>query len=287
MKLSTLPYFPLRDVTVRSLRAIRHAFRILFSRIGKQRLCPACGFRGAPVRRSGLWPELIAEWELSPEWVRWFDQREGSICASCGSNLRSGQLAQAIIDAIKARTGAAGICLDTLLDDPRVNGLRVAEINSAGTLHPFLAKLPSLRYSEFGSKSATVPSEDMLCLSYADSIFDLVITSETLEHVPDVDVALREIHRVLKPDGLHIFTVPIVWDRPETRQRARLENGKLTCILPPSYHGAPQDNRTDFVVFSEFGADFVERCRRAGFDLSFVRDEANPALVVFIAAKRA
>ena len=250
-------------------------------------MCSACGFLGAPIRISALWPELIGEWELSSEWVHWFDEREGAICARCGSNLRSCQLARAIVDAITARTGASATCLDTLLDDPRVTALRVAEINAAGSLHHFLEKLPTLHYSEFRSESTTVPTEDILCLTYADSTFDLVITSETLEHVPDVDVVLREIHRVLKPGGLHIFTVPIVWDQRETRQRARLEDGKITCILPPSYHGVPQGNQTDLLVFYEFGGDFVERCRCAGFDLSVDRDEANPALVAFIASKRA
>ena len=122
-------------------------------------------------------------------------------------------------------------------------------------------------------------------LSYADSSFDLVITSETLEHVPDVDAALGEIHRVLKPAGLHVFTVPVVWDRAKSRRRAYLDNGKLVHVLPPSYHGAPQHNKTDLLVFYEFGADFVEQCRRVGFDVSVVRDEKNPALVAFIARK--
>jgi ubiquinone/menaquinone biosynthesis C-methylase UbiE len=46
-----------------------------------------------------------------------------------------------------------------------------------------------------------VPSEDLCALSYADASFDLVVTSDTLEHVPDVDAALREIPRVLHEFG--------------------------------------------------------------------------------------
>ena len=46
-------------------------------------------------------------------------------------------------------------------------------------------------------------SEDLTRLTYPDNSFDLILTSETLEHVPDLNAALCEIHRVLCPeDGI-------------------------------------------------------------------------------------
>ena len=56
--------------------------------------------------------------------------------------------------------------------------LAIAEINSIGRMHPFLADHPRLSYSEY-------PEEDLMNLSYPDASFDLVLTSDTLEHVPD------------------------------------------------------------------------------------------------------
>jgi|NGEPerStandDraft_6_1074524.scaffolds.fasta_scaffold09691_4 SAM-dependent methyltransferase len=125
-----------------------------------------------------------------------------------------------------------------------------------------------------------------MALSYADETFDLVITSDTLEHIPDVDQALRATYRVLRPRGAHVFSVPVVWDRP-TRQRARLDGSVLTHLLPPSYHGASAEARADFLVFNEFGGDFVDRCIAAGFEVELLRDAHNPALVTFIARKSA
>jgi len=231
------------------------------------------------------WPELIKQWELSPEWVAMFHAREGKFCEWCNTNLRGLHLAQAIVDTINERFGTSAICLKTLLDDPRVRALSIAEINSVGSLHRFLAMLPNLKFSEYSSQDSRLPSEDLMRLSYSDSSFDLVLTSETLEHVPDVDLALSEIRRVLKPKGIHIFTVPIVMDRPETRQRASIRGGKLIHQLPPSYHASESKQQLDFLVFYEFGADFVERCRHAGFDVRLVCSETNPALVVFIASR--
>jgi SAM-dependent methyltransferase len=246
--------------------------------------CRNCGFRGAPLQSKVLWPELVAQWGLTPQWEKWLDEREGSHCARCRSNLRSAQLIQATVQALNQQLGTTARYLRELARDRRVLALSIAEINSAGNLHNRLSRCPGMRYSEYGSKSPDVPSEDLTRLTYTDASFDLVVTSDTLEHIPDIDAALGEIHRVLKPGSAHVFSVPIVWDRP-TRQRAVVRDGQTVHLLPPSYHGAPGDSKTDFLVFYEFGADFPDRCRAAGFKLELLRDDTNPALVTFIARK--
>lgn len=45
-------------------------------------------------------------------------------------------------------------------------------------------------------------------LPYDDNFFDVVICSEVLEHIIDQDKILKEIHRVLKPEGVFIATIP-------------------------------------------------------------------------------
>jgi SAM-dependent methyltransferase len=41
--------------------------------------------------------------------------------------------------------------------------------------------------------------------------FDLVLCTEVLEHVPDPDAALREIHRVLGARGVLVLSTPLTW----------------------------------------------------------------------------
>jgi len=48
-------------------------------------------------------------------------------------------------------------------------------------------------------------------LPFADGFFDVVFATEVLEHIHDPGRALREVHRVLKKNGLLFFTVPYVW----------------------------------------------------------------------------
>jgi SAM-dependent methyltransferase len=234
--------------------------------------CYVCGKKSLTEKGHRLWEELIQEWELSPEWADRFSRRESEGCSCCGIRARSQSLAKALV-----KYAGAARSLKELTARPSFQRLAVAEINSAGGLHPYLEALPNLAFSEYGGD----PHEDLMALSYADSIFDLVITSETLEHLPDADQGLAEVWRVLKPGGAHVFTVPVVWDR-QTRVRASMANGEIVHHLLPSYHGI--DSR-DYLVFYEFGHDFVQRCERAGFTVEVV-DNPNPALRSFITRKR-
>jgi SAM-dependent methyltransferase len=56
--------------------------------------------------------------------------------------------------------------------------------------------------------SAKVVLGDALSLPYADETFDCVIASEILEHVPQDDVAIAELIRVLKVGGTLAISVP-------------------------------------------------------------------------------
>lgn len=47
-------------------------------------------------------------------------------------------------------------------------------------------------------------------MPFEDESFDVVISTEVLEHVPNPDSYLREVKRVLKPGGMFFFTVPFL-----------------------------------------------------------------------------
>ena len=49
---------------------------------------------------------------------------------------------------------------------------------------------------------------DIQSIPYAQSAFDTVISCETIEHVPNPRVAIRELARVLKPGGRLLVTSP-------------------------------------------------------------------------------
>lgn len=88
---------------------------------------------------------------------------------------------------------------------------------------------------------------------FGDRVFDLVVTQDVLEHVPDPMAALREIHRTLRPGGHHVFTVPRRREQP-TRQRAAFCDGAVHHLLPAEYHRDPS-NRAGTLVVTDWGMD--------------------------------
>jgi SAM-dependent methyltransferase len=62
-----------------------------------------------------------------------------------------------------------------------------------------------------GGVVARAVRADLLSLPFPDASFDVVMASEVLEHIPDDDVAMAEIARVVRPGGRVAVTVPRWW----------------------------------------------------------------------------
>lgn len=56
---------------------------------------------------------------------------------------------------------------------------------------------------------------DGVTLPFEKEMFDSILCSEVLEHVPDIDTILNELNRVLVFGGKLLITVPFVWPEHE------------------------------------------------------------------------
>lgn len=210
-----------------------------------------------------LWSELIATWQLSPCEVDYVNRQQGFHCLACRNNLRAMALADAILQSFNYSGSMA-----QFVGSDIGRGLKVLEINEAGNLTRFLKMLPKHQLVQF-------PEHDMSNLSFDDELFDLVIHSDTLEHVPNPERGLSECHRVLRDNGKCIFTVPIIADRM-TRTRVG---------LAPSYHGNSGEPAEDQLVHTEFGANVWQVVLKAGFISCEIFSLEYPAAQAIIARK--
>lgn len=236
--------------------------------------CSACGRFGPLLFEPRVVPPRLAElWGLTPEWTRALARRESCHCSWCGAKLRTRRIARVLLETYPVGDPPQpASSIAALVRRPEFRGLRVAEFNIIEGLHDVLLALPGLAYSEFreGVEPGTVVDgircENLTRITYPDESFDLVLTSETLEHVPDLEAALAEIRRILVPGGRHIFTVPVLPGVLETFARADLRPDGTIESRGPLIHHPGGDH--GYPVFTEFGADFPELLRTAGFETS-------------------
>ena len=249
--------------------------------------CPVCGALLLCVYRPVFSKQLINEWQLNADWEEFYNRREGEICLSCGGSIRGRQIGAAVVNWINRTLSANFQDADQAFREEKVRGLKIAEINSCGGIHKILGRLPNVSYSEFEPQDTRIRHENLLGLSYGNDAFDIILHSDTLEHIPDIDRALSELRRVLKPGGAMIFSIPIVRDGRATLVRAKLQNGELKHFSPPSYHGGSYQATSQYLVCYEFGKDFLEILKGHGFAVELLEYPDNPAAVTFTAIKPA
>ena len=207
---------------------------------------------------------LLRPREMAVRWDR---------CPYCGPTLFVRLRREAIgVRCVRCAASTIHLVIGWAIRDhvPDLAARDVCELSARGPLAGFLKRTAkSAALSEYfadaepGSYRNGIRCEDAQRLTYADASFDLVTHTEVLEHVPDDARAVAELHRVLRPGGTMLFTVPLYGGRA-TIERARLRDGAVEHLLEPAYHIDPLRG-AGILAFRDYGLDIVERLHAAGF----------------------
>lgn len=133
-----------------------------------------------------------------------------------------------------ARLGAQVVAFDAGADEVLEVQHTFAAMAVAGELDITSARVGAVR-------------GDALRLPFADGSFDRVIASEVLEHIPDDEIAMAELARVLRPGGSMAVTVP------------RCGPEFVNWALSDAYHDIPGGH-----VRIYRSSDLVRRLQRTG-----------------------
>ena len=96
---------------------------------------------------------------------------------------------------------------------------------------------------------------DLTDIPYADNSFDVIYCSHVLEHIPDDRQAMRELRRVMTPNGWAILLVP-------TTAEKTFEDSSVT---------SPEERERLFGQHDHvrrYGPDYVNRLQECGFRVS-------------------
>lgn len=195
---------------------------------------------------------------------QWF--RDHLFCSRCGSILRERALMKAIADFY-----------------PNWRELKIHETSPGGRgasikLHDECEGYTASQYYPDIEPGEPHPKSGCRCetlekLTFPDESFDLFVSQDVMEHVFDPEAAFKEIARVLKPGGAHIFSVPLINKTRSTEVWAsRGENGEVIYYHEPEYHGNPVDPKGSLVTM-HWGYDIA----------SFVAEKANmPSVIIAV-----
>jgi 2-polyprenyl-3-methyl-5-hydroxy-6-metoxy-1,4-benzoquinol methylase len=266
------------------------------ARLARSALAPVTGHAPAPEPRSDG-PEIYASVRSIGEWKDWSAKHAGLLTAATSQRIVEQALQHGLTTPLFGPVAASGVTLagedprESLLASGLNSRLRAvlqvlaqedeahdtwnARIYAHEALTAF-ALLMRSRYPRFiGSEYAAdeqgaqviwpIPAVDITRSPFPDASFHFVLTNEVLEHVPDLEAALRDTARILVPGGRLIGTFPFDWGSPSTAIRARLTQGSIEHLHPPEYHGNPVDPEGGSLVFQIPGWDILDMCRQAGF----------------------
>lgn len=197
--------------------------------------------------------------------------REQTSCGACGSTVRF----RGVIHALARELFGAGLALPDFPIRRDLRGLGMSDWT--GYAQPLAEK--------FDYTNTYFHREPMLDITRVPEslwgTYDFVISSEVFEHVPPpVEVAFENLHRLLRPGGVAIFTVPYSlgartiehfptlhdWSAIEEGDQIVLRNvtssGEVETFDDLVFHGG-EGATLEFRLFSEAG--LREAFAKAGF----------------------
>lgn len=214
--------------------------------------------------------------------------RDYLVCMHCGSTSRYRSIARGVISALQELTGKE---IGSLFD---LRALRLGKkVVVYDTQLPFslgvvtysipyflslsedielhISDLHCKKY-EVGLNGELVSNQDLQRLTFESGKFDIVITSDVMEHVRLPSKAHAEISRVTKKNGFYIFTVPHFRHVYETHFLIKVhdedDSSKDENLVDPVYHGDPNSGDAA-VVYQVFGLDIDDELKTLFFDVKY------------------
>lgn len=248
--------------------------------------CPICGQQSRPLYD---FPDLVLRREHKIGVLR-----ETLQCRKCFASMRQRSLALALLEHWHQRTSVRHASIAALAA-AGMNGIRLLDTDSFSVISQLLRRDPCyVRCSYLPNKpwgTTLAPNYyniNLECIDFSNESFDVVLTSDVMEHVRDSDAAHAEIYRVLRPGGAYIFNVPYDEHEEMDIRLVDTSGAKDVYLCEPQYHGDPLTS--GILAYRVFGRELITKLQGLGFQVDFQRIERLANLVidgdVFVAIKQ-
>ena len=220
--------------------------------------------------------------------------RETLICTHCGATVRHRALAAALLKQLSAAVGRPMASVKEAAA-AGLEGLRVLDSDSYSPIARLLRPLPGYLVSSFRPERAfdteIEPGHFNLNLEkmgFSDASFDLVLTSDVMEHVRNDGAAHAEIARILRPGGHYVFTVPYDDACADEHRLVDTSGPDDRHLVPPQLHGDPISG--GILAYRVYGRSLKGQLAAVGLDAEYMLINDDAALIidgdVFTATRR-
>lgn len=193
--------------------------------------------------------------------------RESFNCSNCKSSLRYREQARVLVNLYGSNKFNS---IKELSQDEDFRELKIYEPGVSGPFRKYFKEIKNYHQSffwdnlELGEFKDGVQKQDLMNLTFENDHFDLVITSDIFEHVRKPFLGFKEVYRVLKPGGIHVFTIPLHHPMPrKTHFRVDTSGPENVYIDPPHYHGDGRGGKS--LVYVDYGVDLINHLNDLGF----------------------
>jgi len=140
-------------------------------------------------------------------------------------------------------------------------------------------KTPGYHYPQW------VKDADLTELPFANNHFDIIIASHVLEHIPNLQKALQEIHRTLKPGGQAIIMFPVSQNHSTDNyyHPDDFKDNKTEKIAPTRREKINRFGQHDHIRL--FGTDAPEILSQANLEVVIINQNNQPELYEFDESK--
>ncbi len=218
-------------------KAVRSKARLLKSLTGNAVQCNVCCWEGAAFTDDCWHP--------------------GTICPNCGSQVRH----RLLVAAFDGHSSLSG------LDEPALfHGKSMLHFAPERQLRERLRLATALHVTaDFDRGDCDLRLDISHMPEVADSSIDVLMACDVLEHVGNDHAAFQEIHRVLRPGGVAILSVPQK-DPPASTD----EDPTVTSEAEREKRFGQKDH------VRMYGDDFATRLTAAGFQVEILTSESLP-----------
>lgn len=257
-----------------------------FLKYGNQEFnCPVCGEKSKPIYD---FPDVSLRYEHQIGILR-----ETLQCRHCLASMRHRSLALGLIKNLNVKLDKK---FSSIAEVKRASLENLAILDTDN----FSATSNLLRHINGYTRCSYMPNQpwglqiqpnyfniNLEKIDFKNESFDIVLTSDVMEHVRNCDSAHAEIYRILKPRGVYIFNVPYNENSQENIKLVDTSTDQDEFLCKPQMHGDPLSG--GILAYRVFGRELISKLEKIGFRVEFLRIEQPSSLVingdVFVATK--